>query len=522
MQVQVEQQHLLTNMSDIQKLADIQTAIDSLAEKEGSLDKIGLSSLDANTPSSINLVDVTKVADAQRTISGVMGSSVDLGAVTKIADCFKNLDDLLVERIKEKALETIEGTLNVSEMAQNLQKASKVQNVLQKQVDAVKELKEESLSDLLIKAKSAGFLDKVKIVKDITDKYSSVVGDINSLVSNIANLDICSQTNYNGSAAVPKASVPPEAAPVANPPAEPAATLNQGLIDIKRRHDDALFRINDVNDKGSLPDTPAVNSMMACLQKITRKYYDSVYNSQSNEDDDFLNQEFKNDAKNELEQYAPSWGATTTNEFNTRVSGVSNNIKNESDAIREYGKSKSTETLVGGLISTGVTVYGGPDWDFTTFLDIKKSQRPADLTRYWDNNSKYGVVGQEKRLNDRGIKTATLNYSDAYNGAYGSKLVNGKSCASTRFPGGSVIAIKNQDGSPYDPAGLNPQGLYSVDDTGNAELTYRKVDLFISREYVDTFKKSPMSSAQIFLVSLGTRKGSQFRLAQRKFGNTIG
>ena len=509
-------------MSDIQKMADIQTAIDSLANQEGSLDKIGLSSLDANTPSVVDLVDISKVADVQRTISGVMGSSIDLGAVTKVADCFKNLDDLLVERIKEKALETIEGTLNVSEMAQNLQKAAKVQNVLQKQVDAVKGLKEESLSDLLIKARSSGLLDRVGIVKDITEKYGAVVGDINSLVSNIANIDICSQTNYNGSAAIPKPSIPPEASPVANPPAEPAAVLNQGLIDIKRKHDDALFRINDVNNKESLPDTPAANSMTASVQKITRKYYDSVYKTQSNEDDDFLNEEFIKDSDNEIEQYSAFWGSTITNEFNIRISGISNNIKKESDVIRDYGKSKSTTTVVGGLISTGVTVYGGPDWDFTTFLDIKKSQRPSDLITYWDNNSKYGVVGQEKRLNDRGIKTATLNYSDAYNGAYGAKLVNGKSCASTRFPGGSTIAIKNQDGTPYDPAGLNPQGLYSVDDTGNAELTYRKVDLFISREYVDTFKKSPMANAQIYLVSLGTRKGSQFRLAQRKFGNTIG
>jgi hypothetical protein len=165
------------------------------------------------------------------------------------------------------------------------------------------------------------------------------------------------------------------------------------------------------------------------------------------------------------------------------------------------------------LSSIGATIYGGPDWDFTTFLDIKPSQRPADLTSYWTSRG-FNIAQQEARLQQRGLKPGTLNYSDAFSGAYAGKLRSGFSCASTRFPGGSQLLLKNPDGSIFDPAGLNPSGIVTVDDTGNSTLTYKKVDLFISREHVDLYKKANLNNVQVFLLSLGTKQGSQYKRAQ--------
>jgi hypothetical protein len=74
--------------------------------------------------------------------------------------------------------------------------------------------------------------------------------------------------------------------------------------------------------------------------------------------------------------------------------------------------------------------------------------------------------------------------------------------------------LKNPDGSIFDPAGLNPSGIVTVDDTGNSTLTYKKVDLFISREHVDLYKKANLNNVQVFLLSLGTKQGSQYKRAQ--------
>jgi hypothetical protein len=83
-------------------------------------------------------------------------------------------------------------------------------------------------------------------------------------------------------------------------------------------------------------------------------------------------------------------------------------------------------------------------------------------------------------------------------------------------PGGSILALKNPDGSPYDPTGKNPEGTYRVTDTGNAKLTYEKVDIYT--ETPDIYKKTNMNAIQVYVVSLGTKKGKQYNIAQKRYG----
>jgi hypothetical protein len=214
-----------------------------------------------------------------------------------------------------------------------------------------------------------------------------------------------------------------------------------------------------------------------------------------------------------------NWAEESRSIFKERAEAMLNIAYKDSKILREYETLKTLgDSINGQNVAVGVTIYGGPDWDFTTFLDIKPAQRPPDLVSYWTSKG-YNIASQEAKLSNRGIKTGTLNLSDAYKGAYGRALRVGFSCASTRFPGGTQLQLRNQDGSIYDPAGLNPSGIVTVDDTGNAELTYKKVDLFISREYADHYKTSNMNGVIVSLVSKGVQTAPQYVRAQKKFGS---
>ncbi len=179
-------------------------------------------------------------------------------------------------------------------------------------------------------------------------------------------------------------------------------------------------------------------------------------------------------------------------------------------APKPAGQNETKTT--GGAVSVGVTTYSGPQSDFTTFLDINPAQRPAKLAEFWTGKG-YDIAAQEAKLKARGIKTGTLDYDDAFNGAY-AKLESDRTCASCRFPGGSVLAMKNPDGTPYDPTGKNPTGEYTVTDTGNAKLTYDKPDIFTN---TPELYRNTLDDIRVFLVSAGTKMAKQYKVAQSRY-----
>ena len=163
----------------------------------------------------------------------------------------------------------------------------------------------------------------------------------------------------------------------------------------------------------------------------------------------------------------------------------------------------------GGPDSIGATTYGGITTDFTTFLDLNPSERPPHVKQMWESKG-YNIAKNEASMRARGMKTGTLSMADTRRGAYG-QLTENKTVASTRYPGGSVLLLKNPDGSPYDPTGKNPSGRYTVMDTGNASATYRKVDI-----YTDTPEAySNLGGVQVHVESIGSKTGPQYKRAQK-------
>jgi len=127
----------------------------------------------------------------------------------------------------------------------------------------------------------------------------------------------------------------------------------------------------------------------------------------------------------------------------------------------------------------------------------------------WESKG-YSIAKNEASLRRRGKIPGTLSMADTRKGAYG-PITENKTVASTRYPGGTVLSLKNPDGTPYDPTGKNPSGQYTVMDTGNAESTYRKVDI-----YTDTPEAyANLGSVQIFVESIGSKTGPQYKRAQK-------
>jgi len=505
----------------IEDLAKVQRAIDTLASGEGDLEALGISTLTKQVGSVSSNVDIRGLAELQSNATALTGSKIDLGGITKIANCYQNLPELLLEKVTQKTVDFILSNNSVTTLAQNVQNITGMVAEGKRVTDRINDLKEKSLVELLIEAKEANVLDRIPLIKTITEKYGNAVDNLNELTSNIANLDICSLTNYKtGSSASPKPSKIVDA-----PPSElsfiPHTQVNEVLVGIKNRYDDAMYRLKDVlSDKSNLENSPQSVSMLTSLQHITRAYRDKISRVRDGGDILQFGEEFLRGAAFEKSKHAELWSVETHNEFDARVSVIAEVMNEESDVIRAYHTVRGDGNVTGARLGTGVAIYGGPDWDFTTFLDLKPSERPDELTNYWTSRG-FNIEKQESKLRARGIRPGTLNYSDTTKGAYGRQLEYGVSCASTKFPGGSILAIKNPDGSPYDPAGRNPEGLYRVDDVGNVEGTYKKVDIYIKGEDESAYMNSNMSGAQVFLVSKGTKVGPQYRRAVERYGNVV-
>jgi len=510
-------------MADINKLADIQRAIDTVRTGDPDLRLLNISTLDDKVDSVTSKIDIQKVASIQQKLTGITGSPINLGAVTRIADCIKNIDDLIIEKVKKEAIKRLLSNKSTGNLKEEIGKITDMVKEANRIYIRVKELSEMSLVELLILAKNSGQLDRIALFKTINDKYSAVVGNLNEMLENIANLDICSMTNYKvgSSTSVPLPANVNTAAPSSLPNFTSPLSVNTNAITAKDSYDDVIQRMGLIaSDRNNIEDSSANNAMLTELQMFSR----TVINNFSTADESQINDvraSFNSEINNKLLAKQNEWSQNTRQIYKERAENLLYNAYKDSRILREYTILKNSSSIATGQRSgVGVTIYGGPDWDFTTFLDIKPSQRPADLISYWQNEKGYNIESQENKLQARGIKTGTLNLSDAYKGAYGATLRAGFSCASTKFPGGTQLQLKNQDGSIYDPAGINPSGIVTVDDTGNAELTFKKLDLFISREHVAAYKLTNMSSIEIFVVALGTKTNRQYARAQAKFGSS--
>ena len=114
-------------MNDIQQLADANTAIDAIIAGGVEPSDLNISSLQREQPVA-STVDIGQIASIQTTLTAVTGSTIDLGSVSKIADCYRNIDDLLIERVTQAALDQLTKNKTVKELASTAKGAIEIYN----------------------------------------------------------------------------------------------------------------------------------------------------------------------------------------------------------------------------------------------------------------------------------------------------------------------------------------------------------------------------------------------------------
>lgn len=461
----------------------------------------------------MNLEDYYKVNTIKDAAGILLGTNLDTSSIIKITDCVKNLDDIILDRITNAIINKVLENDSVSAILGTIDSAISLANQGKALLDLVKDLSTDDLLSSLVslrtlKANGIDVVDKVSFIKE---KFGPYVTNINDLVDNIANIDICKVPNVRPTGAtVGSLSKMPFGEPQAIQIPEETILKDDTSINAKNSYDDLMFRFTSGLGKDQTPAGDDYKNAISVLMTVAYAYHDKISRSVDSSKDSTYLDEYNTSIKSEHTR--SSWIPDCKILFMSRANIVGSILNKDAQVIRDYYARNSTPS--GTLISTGVTVYSGPEYDFTTFLDLKESERPPELVAKW--SAKYNIPEQEAKLRARGIKPQTLTYADAFNGAYG-KIVSDATVASTRLPGDSKILLKNPDGSIYNPSGKNPSGIYTVKDTGNTKLTYNKFDIFALDP--TPYVKSNMAGVQVFLISKGNQLSAKYTNAQKLYGN---
>lgn len=435
-----------------------------------------------------------------------------VSAIQSIADCAKDIPQRLLELAEQLAFDMILANPNVQQLVYLTDiLASKIE-VIQSIVDQVHAFIEEPETLLQALLDASGLTGEALRMKMqyIADTFSSVVG-LDILIGVIQSTGICGQPNYFADGSfVPRQIITPTNMMPPPVPGISIPVIAKYDSTAKDNYDEFAFNLKEYLEfDSSEAQSPDRAAMISLVMTLAMGYHDDVVKTVDDSRDVDLYAKYKANVEYEKGRNL-TWDQPLKDQFETRTLKCGEHINRNTSVIRAFMNRNSP--ITGTPISTGVTTYSGPDKDFTTFLDIKPSQRPPELTEYW--SKKYNIAAQEAKLNNRGIKTGKLNYSDAYSGAYGT-LVSDQTVASSRFPGGSVIALRKKDGTVYDPTSKNPSGHYTVTDTGNAKLTYAKPDIFTSTPEL----YAGSGAVDVFLISKGTKTGKQYLLAQQRYGS---
>lgn len=437
--------------------------------------------------------------------------------ITSLADCAKTIPQRLLQLAQDKAYQILSQNEDVKKLAANIAIVQKNVETIKAIVDQVHGYIENPTSlmqDILDSQGLTGEALRQK-TQEITDKFSAVSG-LDSIIAAAKATGICDQTDYyaDGSFAPKQTLTPTDLPPSAIPGVVAGVSTNTYDSTAKDKYDQFSFDLKEQLELDSSEEQSSDRAqMMSLLTTLVMGYHDGISKTTDSSKDAELFDKYSSNVESEKTRNA-GWPSDIKTSFSNKTSMCGDIIKRNVDVIRAFYNRNSPS---GSAISVGVTTYSGPADDFTTFLDIKPEQRPAELTAKYKAEGKTIPTGSTY-TNSKGktIKIGTLDYADAFTGAYGKTLVSDKSCASTRFPGGSIISLRNSDGTPYDPTGKNPSGEYHVDDTGNAELTWKKPDIFT----LTPEKYTGMDSVQVFLVSKGSQvNGSQYQLAQKTYGS---
>lgn len=437
----------------------------------------------------------------------VTGSGVDIEAVNNLIDCARNLEDRLLLKLQEKLLELLLANPQAASILAIASAAAAFVSSITQLIEIVKKVDVQDLVSSLIIARGLSGLARAEKINEILKTFGDSVNNLTELIEKLDVLDVCSVPNVRANGLSMSYSNIPSGAPPLPIPVGPSANINSPMNDIKEEYDSLMLEIKEHTGKD--PDKTSkvgYDNMITSVNTVVMAYHDKVLRSNSTTDDPGLYDQYKKSVILESNIHSQGWDDETKKDYNARCENAGRLISENTTIIRNFYLRSNPGPVVGALISTGITWYSGPQRDFTTYLDLKTSERPPELTAYWKSKG-YNT--------DR--PSGTLNFSDTVTGALGDPLIPDFSCASTRVPVDSVLAFKNQDGTPYDPTGKNPQGLYRVLDTGNAALTYKKPDVYTLTP--ELYKN--MDRVQVYLVSSGRRYPPQYKRAQRLFGSTV-
>ena len=439
-----------------------------------------------------------------------------VAAINTITDCVKDIPQRLLEMARAKTFEILLKNPTVQKLAGAVAIAQASIETIEKITDIVQTYVEhpETLMAALLEANGLTGEALRQKKQAIADKFGAITG-LDNIIASVMATGICGQPDYyaDGSSVPRQILTPTSMAPPSVPGVMSAVTSTYDSRP-KDAYDEFTFKLKESLEIDDVAEQdPDRAAMISVVTTLAMGYHDDVSKTLDASQDDALYAKYRANVIAE-EQNNLSWSPNIKSSFTDRTNVIGSNISRNTQVIRDFYNRNSV--IEGTLLSTGVTTYSGPADDFTTYLDIKPEQRPAHLTAKYQAEGKRIPTG-DTYTNSSGktFKIGTLNYSDAFNGAYG-KIVSDKTCASTRVPGGSVLAMRNPDGTAYDPTGNNPSGHYTVMDTGNAELTYKKPDIFTMtpRMYTNT------GAVKVYVISRGTQMKRQYKLAQSQYGNT--
>ena len=500
-------------------------------------------------------------------LSGI-GLNQAISQVSSAGDCFKDIDNLVLDNVQGQVLKAISDIPAAKDLSKNIAKMQEMTDTVKKIGDDINKLKEKNLSELLKQAGAAGILERIPLIADIQSKFGDAVEDLNSLVDNITSFDPCSIVDFKiDSSGSPKEipapgkflNEPPKAFPSFTPP----VNVNYAAEEAKADYRQSMARMGDVvNDKTNVSKTESGMSMMSSLQYIGRDFHDSLAGTRTPEVLPYA-PETSQDPKAALQQAADeelrknekTWSSADKQEFKTRVSQLidlgnkdgkiigkhfqikkaeegpeswtgENFFKIPDNILSPSSNKKSSESNVtkgtvsiGALASTGITIYGGPDWNYLRFLLIAPEDRPQTLIDYWIDERNKNIEEDTDRLSNQfGIKLGTRSYNSMFVGVYNEELKSGYSVSSTKFKGGTVLQLKNRDGSIYDPAGINSKGLVTVVDAAEGIKDFSLLNLYVGAEHVEAYSKTQLQSVQAFLYSSGTLISTLYTDAQDKWG----
>lgn len=263
------------------------------------------------------------------------GLEIGLDQLSGFGSCFANLDDLIADMLKEKIVDMILSFPPGMAAANLMSSVFSTISVVQEVIDDVISLTQLSLRDLIMLAQNSDFLQRIAIIKKITDLYENVIQNINDFISTIMDLDPCNLINYRPgrTTPAPKPATMPEGPPAPPPTPMQNFAKNSVLSNVVDGFIDAKWKIGQVLSKDKIeendPDfkaTPQFNSAMAHLHHVAHSFRKQVEKTQRGDSERII-REIEIRADESVKRKAEEWGEEAKNWFVYKLNQLTGTLR---------------------------------------------------------------------------------------------------------------------------------------------------------------------------------------------------